>query len=158
FQSIDTTNSNSMAENREQRSNPSVATLGDACDAVPLARLPAQQTTIVSTFPTLGDGVGPDDQVVLKNDHWVGIDPTAPATRLTSLRRFTFRHCTCVDQLSGTSLDLAHCVGQGTLCDWRAPDQTPTKWKMITVQDATGAPLLGADGWSLPAPFTTNGS
>jgi hypothetical protein len=124
-----------------------------------VVRLPIQKGDIVSSFlpPTPGDNQGPDDIVFIQGNRWVGIDGMAPAARLTLQRRTTYRHCTCVDPLTGGQLDLKACVGRGTVCDWTTPDAS-APWRRITLVDAFDAPFLGASGWSAPQTFTTNAS
>jgi hypothetical protein len=158
LKSADRQNSNAVAERRAQRTGgAAVETLGDACDPVPIVRVQPQQKELLGNYPSVGDSLDSDDQVLLKADRWAGLDASSPVAGIAS-RRFTYRHCSCVDPTTGKQLDLNHCVGFGTVCDWSDPS-TSADWKRITVQDAaTRQPLLGADGWSAASLFVTNRS
>jgi hypothetical protein len=77
-------------------------------------------------------------------------------SELATNRRVTYRHCDCIDAATGAKLDFAACVRQGGQCDWTDPVNT-APWTKITIIDQFfHQPLLGADGWSLPQPFSTN--
>jgi hypothetical protein len=144
-------NSNPLAEARESR-----AALDDQCDAVPLVRVEPQRPVSVPFLSTPGDDRGPEDVEVIEANRWLGRNgPTSPTRQFN--QGISFLHCSCFDPATGLPLSLEECVGEARQCNWRGTAAND-RWRRMTIVDETGAPILGADGYTSPQQFTTQTS
>jgi hypothetical protein len=150
----DLENSNATAESREQSLDGTVLNLPDACDPVPVVKVAAQRREFLDHVPVPGDGRDSDDVVTLDTTRWVGMDPTAPSRRVSTTRRTSFRHCSCVDSRTGAELGFTACVGAGLTCDWAQP-ATASQWKKITVVDQSMTQVMDSTGFTTPLSFFT---
>lgn len=143
-------NSNALAEEREQQLNPAlqIPALPDACDPVPILRLPKQKVQEFSVLLTTHQPV-------------VGFTslgrPAASDPHVTTQQRIGYRYCGCYHPETGDELALEDCVGPGTVrpCSWSAPaGGNSPEWVIPTLVSLAG-PVLDAGGYTTPQPFTT---
>ena len=146
----DTLNSNDIAEVREQLSDPSVLTLPDACDAVPLVRIPPQK---LEPTPLGSLGNIPDDVIIPKN-RWLGVDLDHPSLTKTVSRQIAYRHCSCVNPTTSELLDITDCTAASGPCPVDHP-ANDAPWKAIDVVASNGTPLMDSTDLTASESFTT---
>ncbi len=157
FSNASTLNSNELAEERERLSNPSLESLADDCDPVPIVRVPAQKPVVMDLVAysnlSTSDGVGPDEVVDIPQERWLGkqtgTEPTGPGP----WQSLGYRQCNCF-ALDGTPQSVKKCVAQSSQCSWDAPMQN-SLWKIPTLTLPNDAAILDANGVTvLPGTFT----
>ena len=145
FANLSQQNSNKLAEEREQESLPSLETLADDCDAVPLLRLERQQDAIftakeVNTTPLRF-------RQAVSGARWLGREtPSTPS--LTRLNRIGYRYCACYDSLGMPLEPLEACVGKGLTCRWDDPEKG-ADWQTPKMSNLQGLPLLDGEGFTI---------
>lgn len=145
-------NSNALAEQREQLLNPALQlpSLPDACDPVPVMRLPPQ---IVQEF-----SIQLTTQQPIPGRATLG-RLTADDPHVTTQQAVGYRYCGCYDPVSGAELGLDVCVGPLAplvQCPWNDPASPGNpRWKVPTLVNNGGFPLLSGAGYTIPRTFTT---
>lgn len=144
-------NSNELAEERERQLNPGLElpSLPDACDPVPILRVPKQvvqeySAQLTTQQPIIG--------------HSTLGRTAASDPHMTTQQTVGYRYCGCYDPSDGSELKLESCVGPSILlrpCDWSAP-ASGTDWAIPTLVNAAGVPQLSATGYTTsPRTFST---
>lgn len=157
FSNASTLNSNGRAEERERLSNPSVESLADDCDPVPIVRVPAQKPVVMDLVAysnlSTSDGVGADEVVDIPQERWLGKQTASEPPGPGPSQATGFRQCDCFAP-NGAPLPVKACVAQSSQCSWDTPMLGPD-WKIPTLTLTNGATILDANGVTvLPGTFT----
>ncbi len=158
--SPDGTNSNDIAEQREQDLDPTTKTLPDACDPVPIERFKERDPIAIDPKDVdklvPGDEQGPDDVAVIEPNRWLGAELTDPAKVQSVERQVVYRMCNCFDQF-GTPLPVSQCVTDTpTLCPDSAPLTDAARWRIPTLVNSGGSPILDSTGTTqIPEGYST---
>jgi hypothetical protein len=135
-------NSNALSENREQAGSSDVEVLGDECDPVPVVRLLPQESSPATSIGAINDGVGADDTARIDGESVLGGGVEGFSADVT------YRHCSCIDPVTGAQLLMDECVGARRACPWTDPENNEADWRGMSLANASGSDRIPPYGLS----------